>query len=219
MVYSQGPLAEGRQTAGQASPLKSARDHLDDRFDPRARTASIHSINSFGRKGDQPPSARSPLGRRIFRGLTRFVIAVLIGVGSTLAWQSYGDVARQMAATKAPMLGWLLSYVPTKLPVLATSPIPAQQLSVSGLDALRRSVEQLAARQDQMAQNIAALQAIEEDVRQKMSFTPASVPNLLIQAAAPGPQQKSAARTQSSAAESPPAARRPLPAGPVSISR
>src|SRR6185312_10351724 len=99
--------------------------HLDDRFDQRARTASIHSIRSFGRKGDQPPSARSPLGRRIISRLTRFLIAVFIGVGGTLAWQSYGDVARQMAATRAPMLGWLLSYVPTKLPVLTASPIPA----------------------------------------------------------------------------------------------
>jgi hypothetical protein len=54
------------------------------------------------------------------------------------------------------------------------------------LDAMRRSVEQLAAKQDQMAQNIATLQAIEEDIRQKMSSTPPSPP----QQAASIPQPK-----------------------------
>jgi hypothetical protein len=51
---------------------------------------------------------------------------------------------------------------------------------------MRRSVEQLAAKQDQMAQNIATLQAIEEDIRQKMSSTPPSPP----QQAASIPQPK-----------------------------
>jgi hypothetical protein len=42
-----------------------------------------------------------------------------------------------------------------------------------GLNVMRRSVDQLAATQEQLAQNIAALQAtVEEDVRQKLSSTP-----------------------------------------------
>ena len=150
------------QAAGQASPSRSARDRLDDRFDQRAGTASIHSINSFGRNGDSAVSARRPLGRKLLRSMTRFVVAVVIGVGATLAWQSYGDLARDMAAAKAPTLGWLLSYVPTKPPAVAVSFNPTQQLPAAGLDALRRSVELLALRQDQMAQNIAALQAVED---------------------------------------------------------
>jgi hypothetical protein len=219
MIYSRSPFAEReRQTAGQASPLKSSRDRPDDHFDQRARAASIHSIHS-GRKADQPPSVRPPLGRRIVRGLARSVIAVLIGVGGTLAWQCYGDAVKQVAATRAPTLGWLLSYLPTKVPVITASANPAQQRSTSGLDAPRNSVEQLAARQAQMAQNIAVLQAIVEDIRQKMSFTPASVPILLTQPPAPGSQQKSAARTQAPAVEAAPPPRRPLPAGPLSISR
>lgn len=195
MVYSQERLAEKqRQTAGQTSPSESARDHLNDRFDQRdgtrSRTASIHSIHAFGRKGDQPVSARPTLARRIFRTVSRFVIAVLIGVVGTLAWQSYGDVAREMVATKAPTLGWLLSYLPTKSPIAAASPNPA----ASSLDALRRSVEQLAVRQDQMARYIMTLQAIEEDIRQKMSFTPPSALTALTQPRAPTVQQKPAAR-------------------------
>jgi hypothetical protein len=194
MAYSQAHVEKERYTAGHASPSRSARDRLDDRFDQRAGTASIHSIHSFGRKDDQAASTRPPLGRRMLRSLTRFVVAVVIGVGGTLAWQSYGDVAREMAATRAPALGWLLSYLPTKPPAIAVFSNPAQQLPAPGFDALRRSVELLALRQEQMAQNIAALQAVQEDVRQKMSFTPPSVATALIQPPASIPQQKPAAR-------------------------
>ena len=128
------------------------------------------------RFGEGPPaSGRPSIGRRIFRTLTRFSIAVLIGVGATLGWQSYGDEAKEMLVAQAPTLGWVLSVSTTKSPVVAaTSTDPMQQLAplASNLDAVRRSVEQLAAKQEQMAQNIAALRAAEEDVRQKMSSTP-----------------------------------------------
>src|SRR6266576_2267548 len=71
---------------------------------------------------------RLSVGRRIFRGLTRFFIAILIGVGGTLAWQSYGDVAREMVIVRAPTLAWLLSVSTTKSPaVAATSPAPVPQ--------------------------------------------------------------------------------------------
>ena len=126
----------------------------------------------------QVASDRPSIGRRIFRTLTRFSIAVLIGIGATLGWQSHGDAAREMVVARAPTLAWLLSVSTTKSPaVAATSPDPVQQLGplASNLDVVRRSVEQLAAKQEQMAQNIASLQAVEEDIRQKMSV-PASVP-------------------------------------------
>jgi hypothetical protein len=193
MAYSQAHIVKERQAAGHASPSRSVRDRLDDRFDQRAGTASIHSIHSFDRKGDSAVSARPPFGRRLLRSVSRFVVAVVIGVGATLAWQSYGDVAREMAVTRAPTLGWLLSYVPTtKLPAIAVSSNPAQLPPAGGLEALRRSVELLALRQEQMAQNIAALQAVEEDIRQKMSFTPPSVATTLIQSPAPIPQKPAA---------------------------
>jgi hypothetical protein len=206
MSYSQSTLAEKeRRMAEQASSGRAARDHLHDRFDQRANvqpTASIHAIHSFGRKDDQVASSRPPLRRRIFRALIRFVVTILFGVGGTLAWQSYGDVARQMAVARVPALNGLLSVSPTMSHVLAVSASPAQQggSSASSPDALRRGMEQLAARQEQMAQNIATLQAIGEDIRQKMSFTPPSVPAALVQPAAPIVQHKPALRTQSSPA-------------------
>jgi hypothetical protein len=44
--------------------------------------------------------------RRGSRGLARYLVAILIGVAATLAWQSYGDATKRMIATKAPELGW-----------------------------------------------------------------------------------------------------------------
>ena len=126
---------------------------------------------------DRVVSGRPSVGRRIFRAFTRFFVAVLIGVGGTLAWQSRGDAVREMVVARAPTLAWLLSVSTAAPTVAAPSPDPVQLLAplASSLDALRRSVEQLAAKQDQMAQNIAKLQAVDEDIRQTMS-SPAQSP-------------------------------------------
>jgi hypothetical protein len=209
MHYSQSPpLAENEWlTAGARDP------------NMRPVKSSIHSPRSSSLKHDQVASDRPSVGRRIFRTLTQFFIAVLIGVGSTLAWQSHGDAARQMVVARAPTLAWLLSVSTTKSPaVAATSPDPVQQLVplAFNLDAMRRSVEQLAAKQDQMAQNIATLQAIEEDIRQKMSSTPPSPP----QQAASIPQPKlPQPKAQASAVQSSSVPRPPPPAGPLVLSR
>jgi hypothetical protein len=44
--------------------------------------------------------------RRRSRGIVRYLIAMGIGVAATLGWQSYGETAKQIIATKAPELGW-----------------------------------------------------------------------------------------------------------------
>jgi len=40
------------------------------------------------------------------RGFARYMLAICIGVAATLAWQSYGQVTKQIIATRAPELGW-----------------------------------------------------------------------------------------------------------------
>ncbi len=191
----------------------------DQRTVKRPGNPSIHSPRSIDLEDDRIASERPSMGRRILRSLSRFSIAVLIGVGATLAWQSYGDEARNIVAARAPTLAWLLSVSKTKSPTAAAiSPDPAQQLEplASNLDAVRRSVEQFAAKQDQMAQNIATLQAVEEDIRQKMSSAPPS----LAQQAAPTPQPKPPQpRAQSSTVQPSSVPRPPPPAGPLPLSR
>jgi hypothetical protein len=122
------------------------------------------------------------------RAVVRFFIAILIGVGATLAWQSYGDEAKEMVRTWAPSLGWLLPSS-TKLPQDAqvstasfvTSAEVEQQFKPVALDLsnVRRRIDQLAirledlaARQEKMAQDVAILPVIEQDVREKLSPTP-----------------------------------------------
>src|SRR5229473_3393291 len=162
---------------------------------------------------------RPSIGRRIFRTLTRFSIAVLIGVGATLGWQSYGDEAKEMLVARAPTLAWVLSVSTTKSPdVAATSTDPMQRLAplASNLDVVRRSVEQLAAKQEQMAQNIVALQAVEEDIRQKISSTPPSPSQQAASIPQPKPPQP---RAQSSAVQSSSVPRPQPPVAPVVLSR
>jgi hypothetical protein len=159
MLYSQSPPL----TAEEPSSFGLARDpdvRSDQRIGRRRMKPSIDAPHHY-RFGEGPlASGRPSIGKRIFRSLTRFSIAVLIGVGATLGWQSYGDAAKQMLVARAPALAWVLPVSTTKSPVVAaTSTDQMQQLAplASNLDVVRRNVEQLAAKQEQMAQNIAAL--------------------------------------------------------------
>jgi hypothetical protein len=137
-----------------------------------------------GSENDELGNGRPSIGRRMFR----LLVAALIGVGATLAWQSYGDEAKEAVRTWAPSLAWLLpvstvgqssaqdASLPRPIPAAAaTSAEVVQQLEPMARDlaALRRSLEQLAAKQEQMAQNIAALQAAEQDIGQRMASPPA----------------------------------------------
>jgi hypothetical protein len=99
-------------------------------------------------------SDRPSIGRRIFRALVRFFIAVLIGVGATLAWQSYGDEAREAIRNWAPSLVWLL---PT------TTPKSMQQLEpiTRDLVAVRSSLEQLAVKQEQIAKAVPSFESVQ----------------------------------------------------------
>jgi hypothetical protein len=191
----------------------------DQRVRRRPVKPSIDSPPPSSLKDDQVASDRPPVGRRKFRTLTGFFVAVLIGVGGTLAWQSHGDAAREMLVARAPTLAWLLSISTTKSPAgTATSRYPVQQLEplASNLDVVRRSVEQLAAKQDQMAQNIATLAAVEADIRQKMSYTP---PFPSLQAVSIPPAKPPQPKAQSSSVQSSSASRPPPPAGPLVLTR
>jgi hypothetical protein len=126
--------------------------------------------------------------RRPMRAVFRFFIAVLIGVGATLAWQSYGDEANEMVRAWAPSLAWLLPNS-TKSPrddqvstaAFVTSAEVAQQLKPvaldlsnvrRGIDQLAVRIEQIAATQEKMARDIAILPAVEQDIREKLSPPP-----------------------------------------------
>ena len=217
MLYSQSPPLTAEETSS-GGPGRDPDVRSDQGIGRRRMKPSIDPPHPYRFGEGQLANGRPSIGRRIFRALTRFSIAVLIGVGATLGWQSYGDEAKEMLVARAPTLAWVLSVSTTKSPVVAaTSTDPMQQLAplASNLDVVRRSVEQLAYKQEQIAQNIAALQAVEEDIRLKMSFTPPSpVP---AQPAASIPQPKPPQpRAQSSSVQSSSVPRLSPPAGTLS---
>jgi hypothetical protein len=100
-------------------------------------------------------------------------------------------------------------------PALQLEPLAANL--AASIEYVRRSVEQLALKQDQMARNIAALQAVDEDIRQKISSpspAAAAVP-ALAQPMAAIPQPKPAPpKPPAPAAPRPSSASGPLPIAP-----
>jgi len=124
------------------------------------------SPRSPGFKNTQVASGRPSITRRIIRAVGRFSVVALIGVGATLAWQSYGG---EMIRAWAPSLGWLSPASPSAELQALLKPV-ALDLAI-----MRRSVEQLAAiqdqlarKQDQMTQAFAVLQAAQRDITQNI---------------------------------------------------
>jgi len=166
------------------------RDYADD---PWPNEPSVDANTRAGRVRYKRPS----FAKRFFR---TFIIFGL-GIGATVGWQSYGDMAREMIVNAYPELAWLapqaaaLAQSASDAAVPTASAMPArdpQQIEASlGLAAIRKSVDQLAlqvaAGQQQLAGDIARLQAAQHDLMEKISAPPPPAPK---PAAAPAPARK-----------------------------
>jgi hypothetical protein len=128
-------------------------------------------------------------------GFARYLVAICVGVAAALLWQSYGEAAKRMIATKTLEFGWspetkqiIASWVPDaaanvastlKVPA-ASSPDPQQLQQIAAhIAAVQQAVErqlgdvqvtiqQLAAGQDQIARQITELQTADEDILAKI---------------------------------------------------
>jgi hypothetical protein len=154
---------------------------------PTPRLANIQNWPKPRPADIQNNQRRLSIGRRMSRAFARCAIVLLIGIGATLAWQSYGDEAIEMVKTEAPSLAWLLPVSKAKPPpdgqssaAVVNSAELVKQLKPIALDLaiLRRSVEQLgvkveqlAAKQDQMSHAI-VLRSVEQGPSQKLSSLP-----------------------------------------------
>ena len=83
-------------------------DEPVERDDLRPGLTSRLDLEASERKAihDRLVAMENQTKKRRSRGFTRYLVAVLIGVAATLAWQSYGDAGKQVIAAKAPELGW-----------------------------------------------------------------------------------------------------------------
>ncbi len=174
----------------------------------------------------RPDSATRPsILRRIVRASARFLFAVLVGVGVTLAWQSYGDRAVDMMRTQAPSLAeWLPAPTgksadaplgaaqPQLKPALATADqqmAPAasaelgEQLKAIAIDltAVKETLERLAADQEKLTQSIDRLERGQQSITQKLSSVAAPKP--VVHAPTPKPVQHPAQPAAQSATQAP----------------
>jgi hypothetical protein len=167
------------------SPTKS--EYSAGRWATEAPVDAIPRLPNV--KNGKPPRRQPSLGKRFSRALIRFVVTFCIGVGATLAWQSYGDAAREIVAGSSEQLAWLapqpasVALPASQTNALATPVTPApspdleQLKAVSlGLAVVRQSVDQLAAQvaagQEQMTRDITKLQVAEQDILHKISEPP-----------------------------------------------
>lgn len=116
-------------------------------------------------------------GGRLFRFLALcFLIAAT--VVAVLAWQAWHEKATAMISAFMASHGWTLPVL-TKAPVSSDQVATRNELSsglqrqletmATDLAAVRRTVDQIAAKQEQMAKDVTALQAIQQSVSEKMS--------------------------------------------------
>ena len=123
--------------------------------------------------------------RRGSRGLARYLVALLIGVAATLAWQSYGDATKRMIASWVPV-GWtkppaaVAQTAPQnaapKAPTTASlDPEQLQQITQS-LTTLGETVEHLTAGQDQMTRVIGRLESAVAELIMKIPEPPPQPP-------------------------------------------
>jgi hypothetical protein len=197
------------------SSLRSPEYYERDVVTERPRGPRPSAVNN----NDYSTVKRRPTGKRIVRAVARFFIAVLIGAGATLAWQSYGDAAMKMVRTEAPSLAWLLPVSAAKPPLddqgstaAAASSPQLERLELSllmvrrGVDQLAAMVEQLSAKQDQLAvkqdqmSHIAVLKSLEP--RPQSRAVPPRKP--------PQPTAQSSATQSSSVPAPPPPTEQPL---------
>lgn len=139
-------------------------------------------------KNDRSANGQRPPRKGALHTVSSFLVAFCIGVAATLAWQSYGDTAREMIANAQPQLGWL---APQGEPVTQRAPeavavaapaAPAFDLQLnaisSDLDAMQQSIDRIApgivAGQEQMARSIDRIAATQEKIARTVDQLTAS---------------------------------------------
>ena len=173
-----------------------AQSEFDTGLLPIGPSVEVPAVCPTDLKNDRFPNERPSLGKQASRSLASFLVMFCLGAAAALAWRSYGAVAGEMIGNAFLQLGRLApqtepvtqSALNVALTAEATrSPDPQQLHAISlDLDAVRQSIDriaagqeqmldsfgQLAAGQEQMTREIIRLQAVEQYVLYKRSEPP-----------------------------------------------
>jgi hypothetical protein len=178
-------LSEGSECGRDRGPRPSSRRYMrrvasSDFENPRMRGATMNTIRDSVRseyagllpigpsdefvrpadlKKDQSPNRH--LGKRALRALARFLVTFCMFLAAILAWRSYGNIAKQIAAYVDRQLGWFAltsRTVPNTTAVTASAaPLPdRRQLDevLPDLHATGQSIDRIAASQQQITRSI-----------------------------------------------------------------
>jgi hypothetical protein len=139
-------------------------------------TAAIETIEGQLLALEQQTERRSP------EGFARYVLATCVGVAAILAWHSYSESAKQRLASAVQTAP---ENVTPKAPVApSVDPEQVHQIA-SSVAARRKTIEQIAAGQDQMAHVVDKLQGAVAEILVKMPEHPPPPP---VAAAVPAPK-------------------------------
>jgi hypothetical protein len=101
--------------------------------------------------------------------ISRFLMPFCIGVAATLTWQSYSDAAGSMIAKWSPQLAWLAPQAPASqtspntIELITTRIIDRIVTSIAATqEPIVRTVEHLAAGQEQLTREMIKLEAISQ---------------------------------------------------------
>lgn len=130
---------------------------------PLKRPTTARAFRMAGGEGDWFAGDRPSRGRRPPR--SRFLMTFFLGVIAVLAWQSYGHAARELIAGLSPQLRWLAPQVavadaPDRIGQITQSVDQIASDIAASREQITRSIDHLAAGQEQMAIEIIRLHAI-----------------------------------------------------------
>ena len=122
---------------------------------------------------DRLGAIENHMKRRGSGGFTRYLLAICIGAAATLAWQFYG---KRSSATETPVAQTAPAAVAPSAPVAPSiDPAEVHQIAMD-LAALRQTVAQITAGQDQMARKVDRLQAANQEILAKIPEPPPPPP-------------------------------------------
>lgn len=135
---------------------------------PAKQSAERPAFRMAGQNGDwfadDPPRHRQRASRLVVHLLVMFVL----GAVATLAWLSYSHAAREIVAGLSPQLRWLappaeaVKPAPDRLQEITRSVDRISGDIAASREQIARSIDHLAAGQEQMSREIIRLQALSQ---------------------------------------------------------
>jgi hypothetical protein len=202
-VFGGGPLPANTQDVGQAKassdPAVSNSPHptTDSTGAASTQTETTNQTQAVHAADQLSDTVKRSVAEEDIQSTDRDIrhdkvpIAVLLGLGGGLVFVGmcfYNIVIEGRRAHEAQGAAFPES-VPVTGAAETSSEVVRLLVPITGdLAGMRRSLEQLAAKQEQMVQNIATLQSAEQDVRGEISFSPAAPSPPPPEAAPPAPQ-------------------------------